>query len=522
MKLSNIFFKLCFSALFVPSLLFAASSDFTITTQIVNDVTPPTTPTILTVVPIASTQINVTWSAATDDVAIGGYRVFRDTVQIATTTLLSYSDTGLTASTTYSYTVDAFDLFENFSSTSGAIATTTLANPPPVVTSTTTSKGSAGTRTTPTLVTIDIVTTAQSAQFNWKTKEPTQYTLVWGRTSSYELGTVSGSIYNINHATNIDNLEPGTTYYYELRAINVLGNTEIISRDRFVTQNSLAVSQVPNVQGFVARVDGLDVELSWANLFTQTNYFVRVVRSHLFYPGTIESGAVVYEGRGQSFVDTEALGSRSPQYYTIFVLDGNGNVSSGAVARAFKAGEPVLEGNPVASSTEVPNPINVPSEIGNDQILRSANISIVQLEEGQTFDTDIALDANLPYLVSIPYTSVPKNLKSIIVTVQHPGNQRDVSVYLLKLNQTGDAYTAYIPGPGIVGQSKIIIEVFDFEESTVRRVITTVTFEERMAAIPFFPDRLIQYSVTGTGLALPLLSVWWLRVLLRRRRQRDA
>ncbi len=61
-----------------------------------------------------------------------GYRVFRNgsTTPLATTTLTRYSDTGLAAGTTYSYTVRALDAAGNVSNASAAGSATTSGTPP--------------------------------------------------------------------------------------------------------------------------------------------------------------------------------------------------------------------------------------------------------------------------------------------------------------------------------------------------------------------------------------------------------
>ena len=91
-----------FLALFlgVAPALAGSVRDFSVRTPVGDDVSPPTTPTLLTATPIAPTQIDLTWSPSTDDFQLLGYTVSRDGQHIATTTLTSYSDTGLTASTT--------------------------------------------------------------------------------------------------------------------------------------------------------------------------------------------------------------------------------------------------------------------------------------------------------------------------------------------------------------------------------------------------------------------------------------
>jgi chitodextrinase len=87
----------------------------------------PTTPANLTATPVSSSQVTLAWSASTDNVGVAGYRVFRDGTQIATTTTTSYADTGLTAATTYAYTVLAYDAAGNLSAQTNAVSATTSA-----------------------------------------------------------------------------------------------------------------------------------------------------------------------------------------------------------------------------------------------------------------------------------------------------------------------------------------------------------------------------------------------------------
>src|SRR5205814_1056857 len=71
------------------------------------DTTRPTTPTGLTATVAGSTGANLSWSASTDNVAVTGYIVRRNGVQVATPTTTSFADTGLSAATTYSHPVAA-------------------------------------------------------------------------------------------------------------------------------------------------------------------------------------------------------------------------------------------------------------------------------------------------------------------------------------------------------------------------------------------------------------------------------
>src|SRR5262249_32321030 len=75
----------------------------------------------------SAAQINVSWSASTDNVGVAGYTVFRNGAQIAIVSIgTAYSDTGLAAGVTYSYTVSAFDYAGNQSAVSTAASATTV------------------------------------------------------------------------------------------------------------------------------------------------------------------------------------------------------------------------------------------------------------------------------------------------------------------------------------------------------------------------------------------------------------
>jgi chitodextrinase len=95
------------------------------------DTTPPTVPTGL-VVATTPTSATLSWTASTDDVGVVGYHVFRNGVEVGTATTPSFQDTGLTASTTYSYTVSAFDAAGNESVQSSAVNAVTQSAASPI------------------------------------------------------------------------------------------------------------------------------------------------------------------------------------------------------------------------------------------------------------------------------------------------------------------------------------------------------------------------------------------------------
>jgi chitodextrinase len=89
------------------------------------DTTPPSTPTNVAVSGTTSTSVSLSWSPSTDNVGVTGYRVYRGGTLVGTTAGTSFTDTGLTASTQYSYTVAAYDAAGNVSPPSAAVSATT-------------------------------------------------------------------------------------------------------------------------------------------------------------------------------------------------------------------------------------------------------------------------------------------------------------------------------------------------------------------------------------------------------------
>src|SRR5206468_1051928 len=90
-----------------------------------SDTTVPGAPGLLTGTAASTTQVTLTWGAATDNVGVAGYRVYRGGAQVGTTAGTSYSDTGLTAATPYSYTVRAYDPAGNLGPASNSVTVTT-------------------------------------------------------------------------------------------------------------------------------------------------------------------------------------------------------------------------------------------------------------------------------------------------------------------------------------------------------------------------------------------------------------
>ncbi|MET0400931.1 MAG: hypothetical protein ABW123_00955 [Cystobacter sp.] len=76
-----------------------------------------------------SNQVSLAWNAASDNVGVTDYLVLRNGAQVGTSTGTSYTDTGLSPSTQYSYTLKARDKAGNQSVASGALTVSTVSGP---------------------------------------------------------------------------------------------------------------------------------------------------------------------------------------------------------------------------------------------------------------------------------------------------------------------------------------------------------------------------------------------------------
>ncbi|HAN17041.1 MAG: hypothetical protein A2X13_05135 [Bacteroidetes bacterium GWC2_33_15] len=89
------------------------------------DTEAPTAPANLAASNITSTTVDLSWTASTDNIGVTGYDVYKNGTYLATTTSTSYSVTGLTASTTYSFYAKAKDAAGNVSAASNTVSVTT-------------------------------------------------------------------------------------------------------------------------------------------------------------------------------------------------------------------------------------------------------------------------------------------------------------------------------------------------------------------------------------------------------------
>ena len=263
------------------------------------DTTPPSVPTGLTATAVSATQVNLSWGASTDiGGAVAGYRVYRNGVAtpLATVTTTGYSDAGLTSSTTYDYTVAAFDNAApaNESAKSGSVSVTTQASP---------------------IVVPDVVGTSQGAAVS----QLVAAGFVLGTVTTQSSLTVpSGSVISQSPVGGVS-AAPGST-------INL-----VVSSGLPVTD--LLAPSVPS--GLTATATGpTQATVSWS---ASTDAGGGVVAGYRVYRDSLLVGTV----SGLSFNDTGLVPSQT-YAYTVSAFDNAVPVNASAQSAAVSVTTPVI------------------------------------------------------------------------------------------------------------------------------------------------------------------------------------
>nr|WSW71637.1 glycoside hydrolase family 6 protein [Streptomyces sp. NBC_00995] len=177
------------------------------------DTQAPTAPTGLTATAKTSSSVSLSWTASTDNTAVTGYDVFRNGVKVGSSTTTSYTDSGLSASTAYSYTVKAKDAAGNVSAASSALSATTSA-------------GGGGDTQAPTAPTGLTATAKTSSSVSLSWTASTDNTAVTGY-DVFRNGVKVGSSTTTSYTDS--GLSASTAYSYTVKAKDAAGNVSAAS-----------------------------------------------------------------------------------------------------------------------------------------------------------------------------------------------------------------------------------------------------------------------------------------------------
>jgi chitodextrinase len=171
-----------------------------------SDTAAPSAPGNLTANSTTAASVTLGWTASTDppNAGVAGYRIYRGATEVGTTQQTTFTDTGLTPSTTYAYQVKAYDAAGNQSAAASIEATTIADSQAPAAPGSLHANPGNGT-----------------VQLTWNA--PFDEVGVTGyRIRRNGSPTPIATVSTLNHTDS--GLSNGTAYTYDVRAIDAAGN----------------------------------------------------------------------------------------------------------------------------------------------------------------------------------------------------------------------------------------------------------------------------------------------------------
>jgi chitodextrinase len=292
------------------------------------DTTPPSVPTGLAGTAPTSTTVNLTWTAAADTGGSGlaGYKIYRAGVQIGTSATTSYSDTTTAGTTTYSYTVAAYDHAGNTSAQSSAINVTTPDTiPPSVPTGLAASAPASGT-----------------VNLSWTAATDAGGSGLAGY-KIYRAGVQIGTSATASYS---DTTTTGTTAYtYTVAAYDNAGNVSAQSSVVNVTTPDTIPPSVPTGLAALAPASGT-VNLTWT---AATDTGGSGLTGYKIY----RAGAQIGTSASTSYSDTTTLGTTS-YTYTVAAYDNAGNTSAQSTAAGVTTPDTIPPSVPTGLAASAP------------------------------------------------------------------------------------------------------------------------------------------------------------------------
>ncbi len=296
--------------------------------SVVKDITPPSSPTWISVVP-ATSSIVLSWHPATDNIAVVGYYIYCNGNQIPGITnpftATTYTDTGRFPGYTYTYKVEAYDAAGN-NSYSNATSVTTFSNLTP-----------------PSVPNTLFVTVKSSGEID----------ITWGASRNgivagyyiYRNGSQIANVSSTPTSYEDTGLSPNTSYLYNVAAYDAEGN---VSGESYPVQGTTLApdTSAPSAPFNLSAkpVSVSEIDLAWSPSYDN----VGVAGYHVY-----RDEAQIAVVTSTSYVDT-GLASDTSYNYAVDAYDAAGNVS--AQALRYNIQTLAVQPAPAAATTSVTAP----------------------------------------------------------------------------------------------------------------------------------------------------------------------
>ncbi len=372
--------------------------------SVMKDITPPSSPTWISVVP-ATSSVVLSWNTSTDNVALIGYYIYRNGNRIPGIanpfTATTYTDTGLSPGFTYTYKVAAYDAAGNVSYSSQVNATTISDITPPSVPS-------------------SLFVTAKSSS---------EIDVTW-QASSDNVGVAGYYVYrNGTQVANVSstpttykntNLAAATSYLYNVVAYDAAGN---FSGESYPVQGTTLPpdTSAPSAPFNLSAkpVSMSEIDLAWSLSYDN----VGVVGYHVY-----RNGAQIAIANSPSYADT-GLASLTNYNYAVDAYDAAGNVSAQALQYGIQTSpvKPQL----VAATTSVTTSVTAPT------VAAQAASSAPVVSSSVT-----SVSATPVPVISVPTASVSATFTTTLSLGLRSGDVKNLQTFLIQKGYLDSGYAS--------------------------------------------------------------------------------
>ncbi|MER3318218.1 MAG: hypothetical protein RIB79_07990 [Allomuricauda sp.] len=281
------------------------SNTETVNTSVAPDTQAPSAITDLASSNTTTTTTNLNWGASTDNVGVTNYEIFQDGVSIANTgTTTTFNVTGLTAATSYDFTVFASDAAGNTSTVSNTETVNTTASTDTEAPSAITDLASSN-------------TTATTTELSWSASTDNVGVI------NYQVFQDGISIANTGTTTtfNVTGLAGSTSYNFTVFAQDAAGNISTVSNTETVNTPVAPDTQAPSaiIDLASSNTTTTTTDLSWS----ASTDNVGVINYEVFQDGV----SIANTGSTTTFSVT-GLTAATSYDFTVFASDAAGNTSS--------------------------------------------------------------------------------------------------------------------------------------------------------------------------------------------------
>ena len=363
------------------------------------DTTAPSVPDNLRKTSSTVSSISLAWDAATDDVGVTGYHVYRSGSLIASVGGTSYTDSGLSVSSNYTYTIQAYDAAGNNSAQSAPYNTT-----------------SSNDTTAPTIPSSVHATSTLDTSISIAWTASTDDVAVTGY-KVYRGGTLLGTTTSTSY--NDTGLTPVTQYDYTIKAYDAAANDSAVSAtfSNTTAYDTTAPSVPANLQS--TAVTDTTISLSWSVATDNV-----AVTGYDLYRGN----TIITTTTGTNFTDT-GLGVNTSYTYRIRAHDSSNNnsaqsspVTLSTIPDSVAPTTPAGLASPAATTTSIDLMWNAATDDASPPSAISYNLYrngvLLVTQSGTSYsDTGLRYNTTYHYTVSATDAAVNESPKSVVLDV---------------------------------------------------------------------------------------------------------